>query len=648
MISITDGLTGLDSSYGTGLGGNSVVGASYNSIGAGRVTSLGPGGGEVEHATTAAYQSGGSVGLGHGAHGAGVSGAVHVPLDHTIATADNGPSIGFNGISSGHELMNDVINSVGGHTGVANSGAYHHVGLGFGSGAVSNSGGGHGITGSSSHSDVGPVGASVSYGPVNSFGGFDLNGKMMEGGHWPLGGHESYGDHGPYGGHDLYGDHGSNGGHGSYGDHGSVGDHGLGGRLSNVLGSIGGEHGGIMNRLSELVGHGNSHEGAEILSNLIESPEHGYRVTFAENHSGHDGFDGYHAGSSTSGYEHDLGLNHLADMLGEQHVGLNQEVLGRLATVVGHGNVHDGAQILSRLVETSGHVGLGTGHGDAFGNSHGHDEPIGMTGYGSHGGMGIEEEARQKWWTLKNLLHDIGHGENIGSLIANVISSENGFGGHGNHWVGFPGFPVSLFNGHGMNNDAFHIPGSPFEITMDGKVRLVEGHSHGFGGWQDMNHPFSDFTSDGNRWGGMTMILNRGQGKGPYLLDHWGNSVDLADGHHQGFVMTGHDGHKYLFVPTSAVTGHHASGDDFHNGGWHDGHQTVLTPAGLMDLTPASHWNPTADGEHGPVLHTPSGDMTLGPHGPEVLDSPLGPLHLLPSHDGVMHLETPEVCFFSC
>ena len=613
LISIIDGLTGLDSTYGTGHDGHSFTAGSFASTGGGPVTSLGPGGELIEHATTTAYQSGGSDGLGHGAHGIGASGSVHVPLDHTIAPADDGPSHGLTGVGGAHGLMSDVVSSVGGHSVVANSGTYQHAGLGFGSGTVSNPGDAHDVTEVASHTSIGPVGASVSYGPVDSFGGFDLNGKKMNGDHW------SFGHHGSYEGNELYGGHGSLGG------------------LSDVSGSVGG-HDGFMNRLSELVGHGNSHEGAEIISNLIDSPSHGYQVSFGEDHSGHDGFDGYHAGPSSSGYDHDPGINHLGELLGEHHVGLGQDVLGRLATVIGHGNIHDGANILSHLVETSGHEGIG----------HSHYGLGGMGGYGSQGGEGIEEEARQKWWTLKNLLHDIGHGENIGSLIVNAIGGgDSGFGGHGNHWVGFPGFPVSLFNGHGMNSDAFHIPGSPFELTMDGKVRLAEGHSHGFSGWQDLNHPFSDLTTDGNRWGGMTMVLNGGHGKGPYLLDHWGNSVDLADGRHQGFVMTGHDGHKYLFVPTSAVTGHHASGDDFHNGGWHDGHQTVLTPAGLMDLTPTSHWNPTADGEHGPVLHTPSGDMTLGPHGPEVLDSPLGPLHLLPSHDGVMHLETPEVCIFN-
>ena len=571
------------------------------------------GGGVVEHSTAAAYQSDASGVLGHSAHGIGASGSVHVPLDHTIAPVGYGSSNGFN--EGAHGLMNDVVNSVGGHSVGLNSGTFHHVGLGFGSGTVSHSGDGHdGTTGV--HSDagpVGPVGASVSYGPVDSFGGFDVDGQKINRDHW------------------LPEGHGSNGDLEAYGAHGSSGDQVANGRLSDTLGSIGG-HSGIIDRLSELVGHGDTHEGAEILSNLIESPDHGYRVSFGGNRPGHDGADVYHVGTSSSGYNQDPDINNLAELLGAHHVGLNREILGRLATVVGHGNVHDGSHILSRLVETSGHDQLAPGHGGGFPDSHG------------HGGIGIEEEARQKWWTLAHLLQDIGRGENIGSLIANAISGDSGFGGHGNHWVGFPGFPVSLFNGHGFNNNAFRIPGSPFEITMDGKVRLAESNSHGFGGWQDMNHPFSDFMTDGNRWGGMTMVLNGGHGKGPYLLDHWGNSVDLADGHHQGFVMTGHDGHKYLFVPTSAVTGHYASGDDFHNGGWHNGHQTVLTPAGLMDLTPTSHWNPTADGEHGPVLHTPSGDMTLGPHGPEVLDSPLGPLHLVPSHDGVMHLETPEVC----
>ena len=691
--------------YGTGTDGHSLTGGSFSSLDGGTATSLGPGGGVLEHAATAAYQSGGSAGVGHAAHGVGPSGSVHVPLDHSIASVDGGLN-GFSG--GGHGLMNDVVSSIGGHAGGGQ-------GLGFGSGVVANRAGEHGAVGIGAHgaagvgshgaagigshsaagigshgtgNDLGPVGASVSYGPVNSFGGFEMNGQTIGGSHGSYGGygsnggHGSDGGHGSYGGYGSYGGHGSDGGHGSYGGYGSYGGHGLDGGYGSYggHGTVGGhgavgEHGSdggygsdhgsegglaglfgsnggndeILDRLSELVGHGSIHEGAEILSNLISSPKSGYRVSFGENHSGNDGFDGYHGGATDSGYDHDPEISTLSGVLGSHHVGLSKDILGRLATVVGHGNVHDGAHILSQLVETSGHEGLGNDHGGSFGDHHGDDGPFGHGGFGGHGGEGIEEEARHKWWTLKNFLHDVNRGENIGALIANAMSGgvggggESGFGSHGNHWVGFPGFPASLFNGHGFGSDAYHIPGSPFEITMDGKLRLAGDHSNGLGGWQDMNHPFSDFMSDGNRWGGMTMVLNGEHGRGPYLLDHWGNAVNLANGQHQGFVMTGHDGHKYLFVPTSAVTGHHATGDDFHNGGWHNGHQTVLTPAGLMDLNPASHWNPTADGDHGPVLHTPSGDMTLGPHGPEVLDSPLGPLHLMPSHDGVMHLETPEV-----
>ena len=643
-----DTLTGHDGLYGTG---NDGTGSTWTSTGGTQTTYLGPGGGIVEHAGTAAYQgvggghgdaagsAYGTGGLGGGPSGmavAGSDGALHV--DSSVAPDDSGSIAGtvagFHG-TGGHGLMSEVINSVGHSLG---GHGFHHSGLGAASGSVSTYGGGHHGAGTDLHGgtdDLGPVGASVSYGPVDSYGGMSPDGHPLSHG---SGLHGSHGGHGPYG---PYGGHGPDGGHGPYGGHGVDGPYGGHGPGSDLI-----------NRIADLMGH-KGVDGIEELSHLIESTNNG----FGSNYGGHNRANGHGIGGTDThgGYGGDSDIHHLAEVLGSHHVGLGPDVLGRLATVVGHGNVHDGAAILSQLVESSGH-GINSGHGiDGFGGhgadgfgGHGADGfgGHGADGFGGHGPGGDDGHNGPAWWSLKNFLDALNHGESLVSLIRNGLNGDGALGGHGNHWVGFPGFPVSLFGGHNGGDEAHHIPGTPFEITMDGKVRLSGQHGGELGGWQDMNHPYSDYQSDGNRWGGMTMVLNGEHGKGPYLLDHWGNAVNLADGHHQGYVMTGHDGHKYLFVPTSAVTGHHADSDDFHNGGWHDGHQTVLTPAGLMDLSPASHWSPTADGEHGPVIHTPSGDMTLGPHGPEVLDSPLGPLRLMPSHDGVMHLESPEVCSF--
>ena len=46
---------------------------------------------------------------------------------------------------------------------------------------------------------------------------------------------------------------------------------------------------------------------------------------------------------------------------------------------------------------------------------------------------------------------------------------------------------------------------------------------------------------------------------------------------------------------------------------------------------------------NGPRIITPAGEMVLRPYGVHTFDSPIGPLRLMPSHDGAMHLETPDI-----
>ena len=79
---------------------------------------------------------------------------------------------------------------------------------------------------------------------------------------------------------------------------------------------------------------------------------------------------------------------------------------------------------------------------------------------------------------------------------------------------------------------------------------------------------------------------------------------------------------------------------------------------GIRNISPTMHIEPkTAECCHsdcstfhsarydcnGPRIITPAGEMILRPYGAHTFDSPIGPLRLLPSHDGAMHLETPDI-----
>ena len=79
---------------------------------------------------------------------------------------------------------------------------------------------------------------------------------------------------------------------------------------------------------------------------------------------------------------------------------------------------------------------------------------------------------------------------------------------------------------------------------------------------------------------------------------------------------------------------------------------------GIKNISPPMHVEPTAaecchsycSTSHsarydcnGPRINTPGGEMILRAYGAHTFDSPIGPLRLLPSHDGAMHLETPDI-----
>ena len=79
---------------------------------------------------------------------------------------------------------------------------------------------------------------------------------------------------------------------------------------------------------------------------------------------------------------------------------------------------------------------------------------------------------------------------------------------------------------------------------------------------------------------------------------------------------------------------------------------------GIGNISPTMHVEPTiAECCHsdcstfhsarydcnGPRIITPAGEMVLRPYGVHTFDSPIGPLRLMPSHDGAMHLETPDI-----
>ena len=390
-----------------------------------------------------------------------------------------------------------------------------------------------------------------------------------------------------------------------------------------------------------------------------------------------------------------------------------ESLLDRLSDKLGRGNSQRGAKVLDDILSESQHIAnfgavpLNLDN-NALEDSHGN---VNVDGKGSR-----EIAAKQPWYTLSTFLNEIKSGESPGSLLGSSGQPYTKMKDRGNNWVGFPGFSVSLLEeGQQIDKDGVHLPESDYLLNILGHLKMVEDSPHSRS-WHNFSKPHLHSDTVVGRWGGMVMLTQdpNHRKKGPFLVDHWGQSIDLSKRNLNGYIFSSkNDHHGYLYIPVTAITRHYTV-NDFQHGSWSDSNHTVLTPAGLMQLTPIDKKNYTTStkrqldeydsqqlhftgplhprhflngdstdssslvnfdnaenynrfhdndmnketfgslGEYDwnnggtykrkfPILNTPSGEMMLHPYGLHTYDSPLGPLRLLNSNDGTMHLESPDV-----